>query len=152
ALAHTPAGQLQEALDQLVRAGLASARGEPPEVLYNFKHALVQDTAYASLLRDRRRGLHLRLAGTLEKNVISGVVPERQLIAWHFGEAGAPEKSIDYYLKAPEQTTGRYAIAEMVSQLRKGLRQVDHLPRSETRLRRELDLQVALGRALIDHQ
>jgi class 3 adenylate cyclase/tetratricopeptide (TPR) repeat protein/energy-coupling factor transporter ATP-binding protein EcfA2 len=150
ALGSTSAERMQEALDRLVRAGLASARGEAPEVVYSFKHALVQDAAYASLLRDRRRELHLRLANALEKNEIGGITPEPQLIAWHFGEAGVPEKSIDYYLKASAQTTGRYAFAEMVSQLRKGLRQLEQVSASESKLRRELDLQVALGRALID--
>jgi len=152
ALGSTSAERMQEALQQLVRAGLASARGEPPEIVYSFKHALVQDAAYASLLRDRRRELHLRLAEALEKGAIGGIAPEHQLIAWHFGEAGVPEKSIDYYLKAAEQTTGRYAFAERVSQLRKGLRQVEHLAESESRLRREVDLQLALGRALIDYR
>jgi tetratricopeptide (TPR) repeat protein len=96
--------------------------------------------------------LHLRLAEALEKNAISGIVPEPQLIAWHFGEAGAPEKSIDYYIKAAERTTGRYAFAEMVSQLRKGLRQIQFLPDGAETQRRELALQLALGRALIDYR
>jgi len=152
ALGGTPPERMADALDQLVRAGLAFVRGEPPEALYSFKHALIQDAAYASLLRDRRRELHLRLAEALEKNAIRGIVPEPQLIAWHFGEAGVPEKSIDYYLKAAEQTTGRYAFAEMVSQLRKGLRQLQHLPDGTETQRRELALQVTLGRALIDYR
>ena len=152
ALGRIPAERMTDALDQLVRSGLASARGEAPETVYSFKHALVQDAAYASLLRDRRRELHLRLAEALEKNALRGIIAEPQLIAWHFGEAGMPEKSIDYYLKAAEQTTGRFAFAEMVSQLRKGLRQLEHVSESESKLRRELDLQVALGRALIDYQ
>jgi class 3 adenylate cyclase len=147
-----PAERMKRALDQLVRAGLASARGAPPDVVYSFKHALVQDAAYASLLRDRRRQLHYRLAEALEKNAIPGIVPEPQLIAWHFGEAGAPEKSIDYYLKAAERTTGRDAFAEMVSQLSKGLRQVQYLPNGAETQRRELALQLALGRALIDYR
>ena len=152
ALGSTPAERLKEALSQLVHAGLAFARGEPPDVVYSFKHALVQDAAYASMLRDRRRELHLRLAAALEKNTIRGIAPEPQLIAWHFGEAAVPEKSIDHYLKAAEQTTGRYAFAEMVSQLRKGLRQVQHLPEGAETQRRELALQVALGRALINNR
>ena len=151
ALGSTPAERLKEALDRLVQAGLAFARGELPDVVYSFKHALVQDAAYASMLRDRRRELHLRLAEALEKNTIRGVVPEPQLIAWHFGEAAVPDKSIDYYLKAAEQTTGRHAFAEMVSQLRKGLRQLQHLA-DGTEQRRELALQVALARALIDYR
>lgn len=152
ALGSTPAERLKEALDQLVQAGLAFARGEPPDVVYSFKHALVQDAAYASMLRDRRRELHLRLGEALEKNTIRGIVPEAQLIAWHFGEAAVPDKSIDYYLKAAEHTTGRHAFAEMASQLRKGLRQLPHLPGGAEAERRELALQVALGRALIDYR
>ena len=147
-----PAERMKEAVGKLVGAGLASARGELPDVVYSFKHALVQDAAYASLLRDRRRELHLRLAEALESSAIPGIVPEPQLIAWHFGEAGAPEKSIDYYLKAAERTTGRDAFAEMVSQLRKGLRQIQYLPDSAETQRRELALQLALGRALIDYR
>src|SRR5262249_26616707 len=151
-LGGSPVERMQEALNQIVRAGLGSAGGEPPDIVYSFKHALVQDAAYASMLRDRRRDLHLRLADALERGAIRGIVPEPQLVAWHFGEAGVAEKSVDYYLKAAKQTTGRYALAEMVSQLRKGLRQLEHLPESESKLRRELDLQIALGRALIDYR
>ncbi|MBV9556435.1 MAG: AAA family ATPase, partial [Pseudolabrys sp.] len=152
ALASTSAERMKEALDQLVRAGLVFARGESPDFVYSFKHALVQDAAYASMLRDRRRELHLRFAEALEKNTIGGILPEPQLIAWHFGEAAVPDKSIDYYLKAAQQTTGRYAFAEMVSQLRKGLRQLQHLADGAETQRRELALQAALGRALIDYR
>jgi len=147
-----PAKRLEDALAQLVETGLATARGQPPEASYSFKHALVQDAAYASMLRDRRRELHLRLGETLEKNAANGATTDPQLIAWHFSEAGAPDRSIDYYLKAAERATGRFALNEMVSHLRKGLRQLEYLPESPSRLRRELDLQVALGRALIDRQ
>src|SRR5262249_36544851 len=70
---------------------------------YTFKHALVQDAAYASLLRDRRRGIHSRIAEMLEKDTAGPAVTEPQLLAWHFAQAGAPDKSIDYYLKAAER-------------------------------------------------
>jgi class 3 adenylate cyclase len=152
AISGVPAKRLEDALGQLVQTGLATARGQPPEASYSFKHALVQDAAYASMLRDRRRELHLRLGETLEKNGANGATTDPQLIAWHFSEAGAADRSIDYYLKAAERATGRFALNEMVSHLRKGLRQLEFLPESPSRLRRELDLQVALGRALIDHQ
>jgi class 3 adenylate cyclase len=152
ALGAIAAERLKDALDQVVEAGLAFARGVPPDIVYSFKHALVQDAAYASMLRDRRRELHLRFAEALENNALRGILPEPQLMAWHFGEAAVPDKSIDYYLKAAEQTTGRFAFAEMVSQLRKGLRQIKHLPDDAEARRRELALQVALGRALIDYR
>ena len=73
-------------------------------------------------------------------------------MAWHFAEGGEPEKSITYYLKAAELATGRYAIAEIVGHLRNGLRQIAQLAESPEKQRRELLLQVGLGRALIDHQ
>jgi class 3 adenylate cyclase len=152
AISGVPVKRLEDALEQLVQTGLATARGQPPEAAYSFKHALVQDAAYASMLRDRRRELHFRLAEVLEKNAVNGATTDPQLIAWHFSEAGAPDRSIDYYLKAAEKATGRFALVEMVNHLRKGLRQLESIPDSQSKLRRELDLQVALGRALIDHQ
>jgi class 3 adenylate cyclase len=151
ALSVLPAARLEHALGELVQAGIIIADGPPPFATYAFKHALVQDAAYASLLRDRRRETHLRLAEGLEKEV-GGVAAEPQLIAWHFAEAGVPEKSIVYYSKAADRATGRFALAEMVSHLRKALRQLACLPDSTEKQRRELALQVALGRALIDHQ
>ena len=143
--------QLEQAVGELLQAGLATGRGRPPVATYIFKHALVQDVAYASMLRDRRRSIHLRLAETLEKDTAGAAMAEPQLIAWHFGEAGVPNQAINYYLKAAEGTTGRFALAEKVGYLRKGLDQLKNLPASEDTLRRELALQVALGRALIDH-
>jgi predicted ATPase len=144
--------RLEQAVGELVQSGLAIARGRPPDATYIFKHALVQDAAYASMLRERRRAIHLRLAEALEKELLVGGTTEPQLLAWHFAEAGTPQKAIDYYLKAAERATGRLALGEMVSHLRKGLAQLAKLPGSAERLRRELTLQVALGRVLIDHQ
>jgi predicted ATPase len=131
---------------------LATPHGHPPHSTYAFKHALVQDAAYASLLRERRRSIHLRVAELLEEEVPrpEGRLPE--VIAWHFGEAGAADRSIDYYLKAAERTNGRFALTERVSHLRKGLRQIEHLPHSTEKERRELALQVALYQSLIDEQ
>jgi class 3 adenylate cyclase/tetratricopeptide (TPR) repeat protein len=149
-LSGLPAKQLEQSLGELLQTGLVTARGRPPVATYVFKHALVQDVAYGSMLRDRRRSIHLRLAETLEKDP-GTVAAEPQLIAWHFSEAGAFNEAINYYLKAAEGTTGRFALAEKVSHLRKGLDQLPNLPATEDTLRRELTLQVALGRALIDH-
>jgi class 3 adenylate cyclase len=145
-LSGTPVRPLQAAVEQLVQAGLATPRGQTPEV-YVFKHALVQDAAYASLLRDRRRALHLQLAEALEA---SGAEP--QLIAWHLGEGGAAARAVEAYLAAAERATGRYALGEMVSHLRKALHQLDTLPVAAARHQRELSLRVALGQVLIDHR
>jgi predicted ATPase/class 3 adenylate cyclase len=151
ALVSVPAAQLERTLADLVHAGVLFVRGQAPEATYTFKHALVQDAAYASLLRDRRRGIHSRIAEMLEKEA-GPAMTEPQLLAWHFAQAGTPDKSIDYYLKAAERTTGRFAFAEMVSQLRKGVRQLERLPDDAETRRRELSLQVALGKALIDYR
>ena len=149
ALSDLPTKQLEHAVGSLLRAGLVTARGRPPAASYTFMHALVQDAAYASLLRDRRRAIHLRLAVELEKDVTA---IEPQLIAWHFGTAGAPDRAIDYYLKAAEGATGRFALSEKVSYLRKGLEQLAHLSDSNETRRRELALQLTLGRTLIDQR
>ena len=97
-LSKWPRKDLEEALSELVQTGLATTHGQPPHSTYIFKHALVQDAAYASLLRERRRTIHLDLAELFERENIRPALPE--VIAWHFGEAGAPDKSIDYYLQA----------------------------------------------------
>src|SRR5262245_17896631 len=151
AVSQLPANELEHALAELVKADIIVARGQPPLMTYSFKHALVQDAAYASLLRNRRRAIHNRLAEELEKNT-GGEATEPQLIAWHFAEAGVATKSIDYYQKAADRATGRFALAEMVHHLRNGLRQITDLPESKERQRRELTLQLALGQSLIDYE
>jgi len=152
ALASLPEKQLEQALDELVHADIIQVRGEIPSAIYTFKHALVQDAAYGSLLRDRRRAIHLQLAERMERDAAGAVATEPELIARHFAEAGNADRSIHYYLRAAEQATGRYALAEMVSHLRNGLRQLEHLPNSADKPLRELSVRVALGRTLIDHQ
>jgi class 3 adenylate cyclase len=147
-----PQKDLQEALGDLVQTGLATTHGHPPHSTYAFKHALVQDAAYASLLREQRRSIHLRVAEVLEDEVLRPESCLPEVIAWHFGEAGAPGRSIEYYLKAAERTSGRFALTERVSHLRKGLRQIEYLPGSMEKEHRELALQVALYQSLVDEQ
>ena len=146
-----PAKRLEDALAELAQAEIIVAHGQPPFASYTFRHALVQDAAYASLLRDQRRTIHRRLAEVLEKDAARETA-EPQVIAWHFAEAGVPDRSVHYYQKAAEHATGRFALAEMVHHLRNGLRQIAHVPDSVDRQRRELALQLKLGRALIDHE
>jgi predicted ATPase len=150
AVSELPANRLEKALTELAQAEIIVPHGQPPSATYTFKHALVQDAAYASLLRDQRRAVHRRVAETLEKNTDETVEP--QVIAWHFAEAGAPDRSVHYYQKAAERATGRFALAEKVHHLRNALRQIAHVSSSVERQRRELTLQLELGRVLIDHE
>jgi class 3 adenylate cyclase len=151
AVSQQPAKSVEDALSELAQAEIIVSHGVPPAATYTFRHALVQDAAYASLLRDQRQAIHRRLAEVLETEA-SGDAAEPQVLAWHFAEAGAPDRSVHYYQKAAERATGRFALAEMVHHLRNGLRQIKLMPESTDRHRRELALQLDLGRALIDHE
>jgi class 3 adenylate cyclase/tetratricopeptide (TPR) repeat protein len=145
-----PSELLTGSLQTLVAADLIVGRGRPPNAVYSFKHALVQDAAYSSLLRDRRRALHLQVAEGLERDEGGLATAEPELLAYHFTEAGIADRAIDYHLKAAEHAMARCALAEMVSHLRRGLGLLSGLPDSRDTSRRELLLQVALGRGLID--
>ena len=124
AVAGKPEAELASALDRLVAAGLLFRQGVPPHATYLFKHALVQDAAYGTLLREPRRALHARIAETLESQF--GEIAENQpeLLARHCTEAGRFEKAINYWLKAGEQAVARSAMPEAEALLRKGLRLV----------------------------
>jgi predicted ATPase/class 3 adenylate cyclase len=149
AVAPLPEEQLLQALRQLVAAELIFARGTPPQATYSFKHALVQEAAHGSLLRGRRQQLHARIAGVLEQRF--PVIPESQpeLLAHHYTEAGLTEPAIDYWRKAGQRASARSAPTEAVGHLTKGLELVSSLPAVPERHRQELDLQTALGGALI---
>jgi class 3 adenylate cyclase/tetratricopeptide (TPR) repeat protein len=148
ALAPMPQGQLDDALAQLLQAELLFRRGIPPHAEYTFKHALVQDAAYGTLLRARRQELHGRIGSTLENEFpeIAEAQPER--LAQHFAEAGQPSKAVEYSLKAGQQAMLRGTMTEAVAQLRRGLDLLAALPEGEARLNQELKLQIALGHAL----
>ena len=120
ALTGLPAQRLELALGELTQSGIIIAHGQSPLATYTFKHALVQDAAYTSLLRERRRAIHLRLAEELEQEQEPDAA-EPHLIARHFAEAGAPEKAVHYYRQAAIRATGRSALGEMVSHLRNAL-------------------------------
>jgi predicted ATPase len=136
-------------LDQLVRAELIFRRGMPPDAEYTFKHALVQDAAYGTLLRSRRQQLHARIAMTLEDQFPEIVVAQPELLAQHCAEAGLAEKAVGYCLKAGQQSVVRSAMTEAVAHLQKGLDQLAGLPDDPWRQQQELDLQIALGPAMI---
>ena len=144
-----PQPQLDDALAQLVGAELIYRRGTPPDAEYTFKHALVQDAAYSTLLRSRRQQLHARIAATLEDRFPEIVAAQPALLAHHCEEAGLTEKAVEYWLAAGRQAWARSAIAEAVALLRRGLALVPGLPDTDRRRESEFDLQIALGQALI---
>jgi class 3 adenylate cyclase/tetratricopeptide (TPR) repeat protein len=140
--------QLREALDRLTNAGLVFARGTPPEASYLFKHALVQDAAYGSLLRSRRQGLHSRIAATLQARFPEIVQTQPTLLAQHCAAAGLAEQAVDYWLKAGQQALARWAMAEAAAQARKGLEALTMLPDAPWRRQQELELQLVLSSGL----
>jgi class 3 adenylate cyclase/tetratricopeptide (TPR) repeat protein len=149
AVSRLPEEELQASLARLVASELVFQRGIPPHAIYIFKHTLVQDAAHGSLLRDRRRTLHLRVAEVLERHESGLATTDPELLAYHFAEAGVADRAIDYHLKTAEHAMTRCAVAEGVSHLRRGLSLLSSLPNSRETRQRELLLQVALGRGLL---
>jgi len=143
---------LQSALDGLTGAGLVFRQGVPPNATYLFKHALVRDAAYGTLLREPRRALHARIAESLESQFPEIVTSQPHLMAQHCAAASLYEKAINYWLKAGEQAVARSAMIEAETLLRKGLSLVSNLTDSKHRLEHELSLQIALGLALSQTQ
>ena len=140
--------QLDDGLAQLVGAELVYCRGTPPDAEYTFKHALVRDAAYSTLLRSRRQQLHGGIAATLEGRFPEVVAAQPALLAYHFQEALLTEKAVEYWLAAGRQAWGRSMLAEAVALFRRGLALVPDLPDTDWRREREFDLQIALARAL----
>jgi predicted ATPase len=145
-----PEQRLQEALGSLVRSELLHCRGVPPDSVYLFKHALLQDAAHGTLLRSKRRELHARIAAVLEEHFPE--VPDQQpgLLAHHYTEAGSIREAVIYWAKAGRQSAARSAMLEAEAQLRRGLLLLSKLPDSTDRKRQELDLQVTLAPALME--
>ena len=152
AVAQRNAAELDAALDQLVVAGLAFRRGAPPQASFIFKHALVQDAAYGTLLRGKRQKLHGRVAHVLEEQWPETAETQPELLAHHCAQAGLVERAIAYYARAGQRAVARSAMAEAIAQLKKGLELLTSLPDGASRQRQELELQIALGRALIAAQ
>ncbi|MBV9970951.1 MAG: AAA family ATPase [Xanthobacteraceae bacterium] len=140
-------GALKQALEQLENSELVICHGHPPDAVYTFKHALVQEVAYESLLKSRRNLLHAEIARVLESRFLHLVDSQPEIIARHFTEAGLVDRAIDYWLKAGNLALSRSANAEAVKHLREGLRLTESQPQSARRFRHELDLYLALGPA-----
>jgi hypothetical protein len=148
AVTDRPEPEARRALDQLVAAGLVFQRGSPPAADYQFKHALVQDAAYSTLLRGPRQALHARVAATLHERYPETADTQPELLAQHFAAAGLTEQAIAYWEKAGQRSLSHPAMAEAADQLRNALDLLTKLPHSDQRDHKELDLLVALGSAL----
>jgi class 3 adenylate cyclase/predicted ATPase len=148
ATAEMPEPQLTNALDKLMAGEIVFRRGVRPEATYVFKHALMQDAAYQSLLRSRRRQLHARIAEVIERRFPSLAEAQPELAAHHLAEAGLAERAIGYLQRASRRALARSAELEAVEHLRRALRELDRLPDETRRETIEFELQAALGRAL----
>ena len=135
---------LASALDRLIAAGLLFRQGVPPHATYLFKHALVQDAAYGTLLREPRRALHARIAETLESQFTEIAESQPELLARHYTEAGLIEKAARLWGKAGQRSLARSALVEAVEQLTRALAQIDALPATPELRREQIKLQVAL--------
>ena len=124
AVASFPEDELKAALARLVASELVFQRGSPPESVYSFKHALVQDAAHGSLLRSTRQQLHAQIAEALEAHSPELIDSQPELFAQHYAEAGLVEKSVTYWGKAGQRSAARSAMAEAAAQLKKGLDQL----------------------------
>jgi class 3 adenylate cyclase/tetratricopeptide (TPR) repeat protein len=139
---------LKHALAQLEQAELVFRRGDPPEANYSFKHALVQDVAYESLLKSRRQQLHGQIARTLEQGFADIVASEPEIVAHHFTQAGLADPAIDYWLKAGQHAARRSANAEALNHLARGLELLPNIDDPMLRNKSELLLQTSLGNSL----
>jgi len=148
AVARVPADELGAALGRLVASELVFQRGTPPDAVYSFKHALVQDAAHGSLLRSSRQQLHAQIAEALETQSPEMMENHPELFAQHYAEAGLVEESVTYWGKAGHRSAARSAMAEAAAQLQKGLDQLALLSDNPDRQQRELEFRSALGTAL----
>jgi TOMM system kinase/cyclase fusion protein len=140
---------LREGLGRLVQAELVYQRGLPPKASYTFKHALVQDTAYESLLESQRRELHGRIADALEAHFPERVASEPEVIARHCEEAGRTAHAIGHYQRAGQRAMQRCAQPEAIGHLHRAIEHLSTLPESPERNQQELQLLVAMVGASI---
>jgi class 3 adenylate cyclase/tetratricopeptide (TPR) repeat protein len=148
AVVQRPETEVQRELDRLVTAELLYQRGMPPQAVYTFKHALIQDAAYHSLLKSTRQQYHQRIAETLVRQFADTVTLQPELLAQHYTEAGATALAIDFWYAAGQRALERSASVEAVAHLRHGLALLSTLADESDTAQRELDLQWLLGQTL----
>jgi hypothetical protein len=149
-VADRPEAELQAALDQLVASELVFRRGAPSEATYSFKHALVQDAAYQSLLKSKRQQLHARIAHVLEERFPENADTQPELIAHHLTESLLSEEAAIWWLRAGKIAAGRSAHLEAIAHFRKSLDLLSTLPETSERTRYQLSALIALGVSLQD--
>ena len=140
---------LQEGLRQLVNAALCYQRGTLPQATYLFKHALIQDAAYQSLLRNMRQRYHQRIAEVLEEQFAEIAENQPELLAHHYTKAGLPNQAIAYWHRAGQRALEHSANLEAEAHLTQGLEMLAALPDTPERAQRELAMQTTLGPALV---
>jgi len=148
AVVRKPEAELRSALDRLITAGLLFRQGLPPHATYLFKHALVQDAAYGTLLREPRRALHARIAETLEGQFADIAESQPELLARHYTEAGLIEKAVSFWRTAGQRSLARSALLEGAEQLKRALDQIATLPATPDLHGEEIKLHVAFANAL----
>jgi class 3 adenylate cyclase/predicted ATPase len=149
ALVRKPKEELAADLDRLIAAGLLFRYGTPPHANYLFKHALVQDVAYSTMLREPRRGLHARIAVTLESEFPEIAESQPELLARHYTKADLIEKSARLWGRAGLRSQERSALVEAAEQLSQALAQIETLPSTSDLRREQIILQVALLNTLM---
>jgi predicted ATPase len=140
---------LQHGLAQLVDAELLYQRGRPPRARYIFKHALIQDAAYTSLLKSTRQQYHQQIAQLLEARFPETVEAEPELLAHHYTEAGCHAQAVGYWQQAGARAIHRSANVEVIAHVQRGLELLTALPDIPQRTQHELDLLTTLGPALM---
>jgi predicted ATPase len=133
----------------LVRSELVFRRGVPPGAIYTFKHSMVQDVAYQSLLKTRREQLHARIARVLEERFPETAATQPELLAQHYTAAGPHDKAVEHWHRAGQRASERSANLEAIAHLTRGLELARALPDTIESARQELKLQVALGEPLV---
>ena len=143
------AAELRSGLDRLTEAGLLFCRGVAPHSSYLFKHALVQDAAYSTLLRSRRQQLHARVAAALEEHFADLVERQPELLAHHLTAADDAERALDQWLKAGRRAAARSTHLEAIGHFERGLVILPQLPEGSARDQREIELQLARGLSVL---
>jgi tetratricopeptide (TPR) repeat protein len=136
---------LTDALNQLIEAELIFRRGTPPDIIYEFKHALVQDAAYNSLLRTKRRHLHRQIAEAIEQRFTETVEGKPELLAHHWREAGLPAKAFPYAMRAGDAAVARYASIEARARFQLAIDLANSLPPSENAWRAQIEAVLKLA-------